>query len=475
VRDAKASEVESLRAEVAALRAELAQVVGAPQKEAAAPVPDPNQAERERLSAELSEEKTRLQAILKAVDGGLDRAAVADSIARAEARIKELEAAIEKLAPPPQPPAPPETKPPSLHETNVALRRVEAKLAAQEAAPAPAANAAASTSLAPGPTPPAPSAGKPADADEPKALALLPLEFTAFGDFYYQFSRPDADGFYIGAIELDASLKLSDWVNVATAIAFNGADDEFALGAFVIDCGILGQGEGYPLHSKVLEKSGVSFGKFDVPFGAAYLEYPAVSNRLVTQPQAVLATHGGWNDIGAQAYALAEHWTGTAYLVNGPDYPTKSGEDAPARSAAGGRLSAKALGAELGGSGAWVFGSSGAAELFAGADLGAVVGPLDLRAEYLLRRVDVEGPDDTHGVYGRAILKLEPAFLVGRYETVIQSSTPLDRRFTVGGGVEVFPQGEVRAVYEQSFESDARMVLLQLVGGSTFQPTGLRR
>ncbi|HWA72106.1 MAG TPA: hypothetical protein VG937_07230 [Polyangiaceae bacterium] len=474
-RDAKASEIDSLRSEVAALRAELSQAVGAPPKEAAAPVPDPNQAERERLAAELSEEKNKLAAIQKAVDGGLDRAAVADSIARAEARIKELEAALEKLAPPPQLPAPPEAKPPSLHETNAALRRVEAKLAAQEAAPAPATSPPASTSLAPGPTPPAGSAAKSSAADEPKALALLPLEFTAFGDFYYQFSRPDADGFYIGAIELDAALKLSDWVNVATAIVFNGADDEFALGAFVIDCGILGQGDGYPLHSKVLEKSGVSFGKFDVPFGAAYLEYPAVSNRLVTQPQAVLATHGGWNDIGAQGYALAEHWTGTAYLVNGPDYPTESGEDAPARSAAGGRLSAKALGAELGGSGAWVFGSNGAAELFAGADLGAVVGPLDVRAEYLLRRVDVEGPDDTHGIYGRAILKLEPAFLVGRYETVLQSSTPLDRRFTVGGGVEIFPQGEVRAVYEQSVESDARMVLLQLVGGSTFQPTGLRR
>ena len=88
---------------------------------------------------------------------------------------------------------------------------------------------------------------------------------------------------------------------------------------------------------------------------------------------------------------------------------------------------------------------------------------------------DTEGPDDTHGIYARAILNLEPAFLVGRYETILADSTILDRRFTAGGGVEVFPQGEVRAVYEQSFDSDARMVLLQLVGGSTFQPTGLRR
>jgi hypothetical protein len=219
----------------------------------------------------------------------------------------------------------------------------------------------------------------------------------------------------------------------------------------------------------------MSFGKFDVPFGAAYLEYPAVTNRLVTQPQSVMAVHGGWNDIGAQAYALAEHWTGTAYLVNGPAYPTQSGEEHAARSATGGRLSAKLAGAEMGGSAAWVFGPSGAAELFAGGDLSAILGPLDVRAEYMLKRVDAEGPDDTHGVYGRAILKLDPAFLVGRYETILADSTILDRRFTAGGGVEVFPQGEVRAVYEQSIDSDARMVLLQLVGGSTFQPTGLRR
>jgi hypothetical protein len=336
------------------------------------------------------------------------------------------------------------------------------------ATPVTATGAAAAASAAP--------SVKPVDkAEETKAISLLPLEFTAFGDLFYQFSRPDEDGFYIGAIELDASLSLSHWVNVATAIAFNGADDEFGLGAFVIDCGIFGQGEGYPIQSQLVEKSGVSFGKFDVPFGAAYLEYPAVSNRLVTLPEAVMATHGGWNDVGAQAYALAEHWTGTAYIVNGPAYPTTSGEERPARSAVGGRFSAKLATAELGGSSAWVFGPSGAAELFAGADLSGVLGPLDLRAEYLLKRVDVEGPDDTHGIYGRAILNLEPAFLVARYETLLADSTILDRRFTVGGGVEIFRHGEVRAVYQQSVDSDARMVVLQLVGGSTFQPTGLRR
>jgi hypothetical protein len=386
------AEIDGLRAEVSALRTELGQAVGAPPaKEAEPEAPDPNLTERQRLETQLADEKAKLAAIQKAVDGGLERAAVADSIERAEARIKELEAAIARLAPPPRPLPPPDTRPMSLHEASAALKRIEARLAATStptvaATPMPAATPQALT----------PAPAKAGDAsEETKALALLPLEFTAFGDFFYQFSRLDEDGFYIGAIELDAALKLSDWVNVATAIAFNGADDEFGLGAFVIDCGIFGQGEGYPIQTKVVEKSGVSFGKFDVPFGAAYLEYPAVSNRLVTLPQSVLATHGGWNDVGAQAYALAEHWTGTAYLVNGPAYPTESGEDEPARSAAGGRLSAKLAGAELGGSGAWVFGVDGTAELFAGADLSGAFGPLDLRAEYLLKRVDVEGPDDT--------------------------------------------------------------------------------
>ena len=113
---------------------------------------------------------------------------------------------------------------------------------------------------------------------------------------------------------------------------------------------------------------------------------------------------------------------------------------------------------------------------FVGGDLTTTLGPLDVRGEYLLKHVKAPGVAElTHGVYGQALLKVEPAFLVARYDTVLEGTKTFDRRITGGAGVEIFTQGEVRAVYEQSLDSDIRMMTLQLVGGSSFQPTGLRR
>jgi hypothetical protein len=227
----------------------------------------------------------------------------------------------------------------------------------------------------------------------------------------------------------------------------------------------------------LVEKSGVSFGRFDVPFGIAYLEYPSVENRLITQPQAVLATHGAWNDAGAQFYAVGKHWTSIGYLVNGMEHPLNAEETAPARTAAGGRLSGKVDELfEVGASAAWDFAKEGPVMFFGGGDVNLSLGPLEVRGEYLLKHVDApEVPELTHGAYSRALLHLDPAFLVGRYDTVLDGSTTIDRRLSGGVGVEIFPQGEVRAVYEQSLDSDLRSVTLQLVGGSSFQPTGLRR
>ena len=329
-------------------------------------------------------------------------------------------------------------------------------------------------------TPPRPliAAGAP---DEPGKMmlnmGLLPAEVTAFGDFFFRFQRPGSDDFHVGAVELDASLKLTPYVDVSTAVAYTGADDRFGIGAFVIDCGLAGQGKRYPIDSKILSKSGVSFGRFDVPFGIAYLQYPATENRLLTLPQAVQHTHAGWNDLGAQGYAVGEHWTAVGYVVNGPEHPVSADATAPSRTAAGARLSGKVEDSfEVGGSGALDFAAEGPVMLFAGGDAQAVLGPLDLRGEYLLKHVKAEGVAEfTHGIYGQALLTLGPAFFMGRCDTVLEGSRHVDRRLAGGAGVEIFSQGELRAVYEQSLDSDVRTMTVQLVGGSSFQPTGLRR
>ncbi|HEX2873741.1 MAG TPA: hypothetical protein VHP33_20940 [Polyangiaceae bacterium] len=457
--DATKDEVEALRAEVKALREDLNHAVGAP--------PAGANPKREALGQELAEEQKKLAAIQTAVEGGLDRAAVADSISRAEARISELQEDIAKE------PVVAVTAQRSLYEVSTEVERLNAAAAH----PAPAESKAANLVAAAAEPKPLIDVKPPEGADMMEKMGLLPLEFTAFGDFFYRFERPGADDFHVGAVELDASLKLTPYVNVSTAIVFDGAEDVFGLGAFVIDCGIAGDGDGYVFQSKSLAKSGVSFGRFDVPFGIAYLEYPSVENRLISLPQAVDLTHGGWNDIGAQGYAVGEHWTAVGYVVNGLDHPIGPDEVAPSRTAAGGRLSAKVDELiEVGGSAAVDFAKEGPVMGFFGGDLATTLGPVDLRGEYLLKQVKAPGlPELTHGIYGQARVQVDPAFLVARYDTVLEGASALDRRLTGGAGVAVFPQGEVRAVYEHSLDSDIRMMTLQLVGGSSFQPTGLRR
>jgi len=457
---ATADDVSALRSEVKQLRDELNRAVGAPP--AAAPRPA-----REQLEAELVQEQRQLAAIQAAVAGGLDQAAVADPVKRAEARIAELQASLDKL-PAAEPPA---TR--SLYEVTADVQRLDAVVTSQ-----PSATPAASVVAASTPPKPLVDAQPPVGGGEMmEKMGLLPLEFTAFGDFFYRFERPGRDDFHVGAVELDASLKLTPYVNVSTAIAFTGEEDAFGLGAFVIDCGLAGEGDGYPIKSKLVSKSGVSFGRFDVPFGIAYLQYPATENRLVTLPQAVQLTHAGWNDIGGQGYAVGEHWTAVGYVVNGPEHPVSADATAPSRTAAGGRLSAKVDQLiEVGSSAALDFAHEGPVMLFAGGDVQTTLGPLDVRGEYLLKHVKALGVAEfTHGVYAQALLKVDPGFLMARYDTVLEGANVADRRLAGGAGVEIFPQGEVRAVYEQSLDSDVRMVTLQLVGGSSFQPTGLRR
>jgi hypothetical protein len=450
-------EIADLRSEVKALRDDLNRAIGTP-----APTPSP---EREQRETELRDQQKKLAAIQAAVAGGLDPAAVAESVTRTESRIADLEASLAQL------PVAEAPRPRSLYEVTTDVERLSAAVAQ------PSAPQAASVVAASAPPKPLIDVKPPEGGDMMEKMGLLPLEFTAFGDFFYRFERPAEDDFHVGAVELDASLKLTPYVSVSTAAVYDGAEEAFLLGAFVIDCGIAGDGDGYVIQSKHLTKSGVSFGRFDVPFGIAYLKYASVDNRLITQPQAVQLTHGGWNDIGAQGYAVGEHWTAVGYVVNGPEHPISADESEPSGAAAGARVSGKMDELfEVGASGALDFAAAGPVMAFVGGDLSATLGPLDLGGEYLLKHVKVPGVAElTHGLYADGRLKLDPAFLVARYDTVLEGTRASDRRIAAGAGVEIFPQGEMRAVYEQSFDSNVRMVSLQLVGGSSFQPTGLRR
>jgi len=127
------AEAKAMREDLKTLRAELDHTVGTPAVTA--------DAKRAKLEAELAEARKKRAAIQAAVDGGLDRAAVADSITNTDAHIAELEAARGR-----QVEAPTGR---SLSEISADVQRLDAALARQEGASA--------ASTAPAPLPPKPT------------------------------------------------------------------------------------------------------------------------------------------------------------------------------------------------------------------------------------------------------------------------------------------------------------------------------
>jgi hypothetical protein len=209
-------------------------------------------------------------------------------------------------------------------------------------------------------------------------------------------------------------------------------------------------------------------GKFDVPFGIAYLRYASTDNPYVLTPLPVTLTHGGWNDIGAQGYAVARHFNITVWWVDG--IGRAAPESAPDPNM-GGRLGLTPVPElELGGSAASTI--LGEPDRVFGADLALRTEPLTIENEIIARRA-AEQTD--WGAYTQALGRIDWVFLGARYETAF-----LDRALigsAIGGvlGAEVFPRAEVRVASAHDLESGETTVFFQIVGGSSWQPTGLRR
>ncbi len=306
----------------------------------------------------------------------------------------------------------------------------------------------------------------------------LPIELTAFGDIYYSRQNPGSDDFHIGSLEVDIALKLVPYVSAFGAIAYDPQAESMTLASFVVDSGLWGKDEHAFFKSSVIESSGVILGKFDVPFGVAYLQYGSPDNRLVTQPAPVVATHNGWNDLGVQVYASTPLVDALGYFVNGSGLP----ESDPGRvdAALGGRVGLKPFGhfecacaLELGGSAARSFGPAGTKLTLLGADISATVGELEVKSELIQLRQ--AGALAVRGFYTQGVYMIDPVFFGGRYAVTTEAQRITERTVTATAGLEIFPQGELRVAYERGLEQQADTLFVQIVGGSSWKPTGLRR
>jgi hypothetical protein len=286
------------------------------------------------------------------------------------------------------------------------------------------------------------------------------------------------DDFFVGSLEVDIALELVPFVSAFGAIAYDPDGGGMTLASFTVDSGAWGSGEHALWKSDAVEASGVILGKFGVPFGIAYLRYGSPDNRLLTQPIAVGATHGGWNDIGGQFYVSTAYANALGYFVNGTGLPETDAGQADA--AAGGRLGLKPYGQlecdcslEVGASEARSFGPAGTELTLLGADLSATAGGLEVDNEFVQLRYD--GGPRLRGLYSQALYSFDPVFFGGRYGATAEGDVVTERTVTGVAGIEIFPQGELRVAYEQGLEGGAQALFVQIVGGSSWKPTGLRR
>ncbi|HET9957321.1 MAG TPA: hypothetical protein VFQ61_22640 [Polyangiaceae bacterium] len=306
---------------------------------------------------------------------------------------------------------------------------------------------------------------------------LLPVQLTAFGDIRYALAQDARDRFSIGSLELDASLTLTPYLITTTAIAYDVESNGMALASFTVDGGLFGRDQHHLWRSDWIVRSGVVFGRFDVPFGTAYLEYPSTAARLVTLPASVMATHHAWNDIGIQAYAETRYFNVIAYFLNGRDYQATLSDGSPDNRAAsfslGGRVGLLAVpGLEIGSSLALDRHEEGHQDSLFGADLALLSEHFDFRGEYLVAK---DGALIRRGSYGRAAFLLDPGFLLARYDVVVEGDAIQSKILDLGAGLKVFKGAEARIVCSRGFEDGTLTGYLQMVGGQSFQPTGFRR
>ncbi|MBK7770410.1 MAG: hypothetical protein IPI48_07745 [bacterium] len=156
-----------------------------------------------------------------------------------------------------------------------------------------------------------------------------PFEITGFMDVLFSTDEVTAGerDFRLGQAELDFFACTSDHSCACVAVAYDPATGTFGLGAATIEFLIAGKGSDCRHHYEKWERSGLVVGQFDIPFGIDWLTYPSVDRRTVTAPDAIDATHDGWNELGASFFVEATRYTARAWVTNGFDAMLWEDED----------------------------------------------------------------------------------------------------------------------------------------------------
>lgn len=488
------AEIESLKKEIESLRATLEAAHLVPVETTSRGLTQTEQQEMDALKSKLEKLNSQRDSIKKAIEGGLDPVLVQQNLVEIESNIAETKAAIKSLnevasEPVAQPPTVSRRAETMQSEIRALKTEIERLKTAREQAKK---KAEAEAKIE------AKKHEKTEKSLREKIGEALPIELFAFGDFILAYRESGDDGFEIGQLELDLNQQLGAYVTVSVAVAYNGDSESFGVGAYTIDSRLAGKSSGHLLQTNALETAGIVFGRFDVPFGIDYLEYPSIERRLVTRPIAVDLTHGVWKDLGGQLYFDAKVFNMVFYVVNGFGYDIEEtiGEGEAEETvvnrqnvdiAVGSRLGAKPVDAfEIGGSVAGFLSEAGGTEIIlAGGDLALCIREFSLKGEYIFHLIGASQDRIAwnHGVYGTAMYDFKPVFVVGRYSMMFPDDRAPEygygkdtlKQLSAGIGIQVLENAEVRLEYSSTLEKKGSAVFVQLAGGAAWQPTGLRR
>lgn len=293
------------------------------------------------------------------------------------------------------------------------------------------------------------------ETDSPGALPSR-LQVSGFADIYNERSAQSrlAGQYSVGQVEVGLSADLSSRVGVEAAVARDGRKPTLAV--LVADFRLVDSGD---VQSALgVESLNVLVGRFDVPFGIDWHVYPSIDRLLVSGPLVVDGTHGGWNDLGVQAYAEAGRFDLVGYAVRGADIKG-------AEWAVGARAGVRGGGAVLGLSLAGLHDGSGLLNRhLLGADMQWSFSSLSAKAEYVGYGPAARGLEGVHhGAYVQGTWDNQHYFAVARLGA-LETPDGDEQRLSVGGGWRMRENCQLRMEFQAN--SAAREVLFtQLVIG----------
>ncbi len=291
------------------------------------------------------------------------------------------------------------------------------------------------------------------------------LEISGFMDAVYETNSVPEHGnsAYLNQVEIDFAKQINDRAAASLGVIYS---DGFQVGVAQISYSIKPESE---FSDSPLQSWTAFAGQFDAPFGEDVNSYASNSRKSISTPEIVLATHGGWNDVG-----VASNWTFSkasldAWAVRGYSLQLNSEIDEPidVLNVTGGTRLNLHLSDYLrcGGSCAfgWLSNGPPASAMF-GAHAVVTQGLWSFIAEGIILQESIaENSLDHRGYYLQGIREIGHFFALARVDHLEMDQVAPHNHLSLGGGVNLGSGLEFRSEFRLDSESNNHQGLAQIV------------